>query len=192
MEPTKSTSRYILTALAIILVITAFVLVGLNALNIEQRLGLSSGVWGTDSAQLEENYRLGYLAAREKYKSMCPMVERQGSSISGTVTSVTSDSLTIEQDFFDTDELVDGVSNLRHAKISANANIQAHTAKDPEILNKELAALKPGSESQPPAPFTVTNIKLSDIKPGDRVVMTSDTELRLAEEFIALTVNLTR
>jgi hypothetical protein len=190
MESTKSTSRYILTALAIILVITAFVLVGLNALNIEQRLGLSTG-WG-NSAQLEEHYRLGYQAAREKYKSMCPMVEKQGSTISGTVTSVTSDSLTIEQDFFDTDELVDGVSNLRHAKISANAKIQAHTAKDPEILNKELAALKPGSESQPPAPFTVTNIKLSDIKPGDRVVMTSDTELRLAEEFIALTINLTR
>lgn len=192
MEPTKSTSRYILTALAIILVITAFVLVGLNALNIEQRLGLSPGIWGTDSAQLEENYRLGYLAAREKYKGICPSVERQGSIISGIVDSVEGDSLTITQDYFDTDEKVDGISDTRHANITANTKIELHTQKDQEVLSKELAAFKPGPDSTPPAPFILSNIKLSDIKPGDRVNVISDSELRLAEEFTALTINVSR
>ncbi len=113
MGTTKSTSRYILTTLAIIIVITAFILVGLNALQLEKRLASSSfGKAGT--VELNAKYVEGYLAARQKYQTMCPFANQPTYSLNGTVQSVNADgSLTILQESLESDELVDHVSDQR-------------------------------------------------------------------------------
>lgn len=191
METQKSASRYVLTALAVILVITAFILVGLNAFDLESRLGLSLG--GRQSQQqAEEQYRLGYLAARSAYREVCPMAEKHGIQISGTVTAIAGDKLTLDQDYFDTDPKIDGVTDVRTAKLVATTKIQAQTNKPSEQLNKEMAAFKPGPDATPPAPYTLSALKLSDLKIGDRVLITSGQDLRLSEEFDALTINVLR
>lgn len=188
MESTKSTSRYILTALAIILVITAFVLVGLNALDMQNKLGLNLG----GSNQAREQYKLGYQAAREKLKASCPMVERHSETISGTVTAVSGDKLTFLQDTFDTSEIIDGVKDTRVATVSAATKLQLRTNKPQDQLSKEMAAFKPAPGATPPSPFITTSARLSDIKAGDKVIITSDKDLRLVAEFPALSVDVIR
>lgn len=188
MESTKSTSRYILTALAIILVITAFVLVGLNALNMQNKLGLPLGT----SNQAREQYKLGYQAAREKLKAICPMVERHSETISGTVTAVSADRLAILQDTFDTSEAIDGVPDTRVAIVSAATKLQLQTNKPQDQLNREMTAFKPAPGATPPSPFIMTSAKLSDIKAGDKVMITSDKDVRQLAEFPALFVNVVR
>ncbi|MBI5654725.1 hypothetical protein HZC53_03690 [Candidatus Uhrbacteria bacterium] len=193
MESNASTSRYILTALCIILVITAFILVGLNALNIENRLGIKI-LPSPTNAQLQEQYKKGYLAAREKIAPLCPMVNRSGNSLSGTVKSVSGNTLTVEQKTFDTDETVDGVSNIRKVTLSANTPIQLLASKPQDVLSKELADFKPDPKnpSNPPSPFTITTIRVSDIKVGDAVTITSNKDLRLMAEFAATMVQVSR
>ncbi len=195
MEHQKSTSRYILTALAIILVITAFILVGLNALNIDQRMGLSLGKIQATSGQLDQRYKDGFLAARAKYRSMCPTIITTGTMMSGTVTAVDASSLTVKQSSFDTDSDVDGVSDLRTVNITAQTKIQSQIAKLPQDFTREMAAYKPGLPGQfkaPPMAYTVKSVNISDIKVGDKVDVTAANNVRLAQSFDALAISLSR
>jgi len=187
MESTKSTSRYILTALAVILVITAFVLVALNALNLDGKFGGSSGGSGQDQ------YKRGYLAAREKYKGMCPMVEKRGNTLSGKVLTVEGDALTVAQETFDTVESVDGVKDARTVRVTSATKIEAQSLKPETQLSKEMAAYKPGADVAPPSPNILSAIRLSDIKPGDQVIITADQEdVRLSQDFAAVSVKLVK
>ena len=188
MEPNKSASRYILTALAIILVITAFVLIGLNAFNLEQRLGLSKGK--ASDEQLAARYKAGYLAARADLKTICPIIERHGDTISGKVTAVSGSKITFTQDSFDTNETIDGVKNDRTANLQTGAKIEVLNPKPVDSFNAEIAAFKPGPNLNPPLPYTVTAGGLGDIKPGVRITLTGSGDLRLAKEFTALTVRI--
>ncbi len=188
MDGQKSTSRYILTALAIILVITAFILIALNALKISTPLTSLTGQSTADA------YREGFLSARTKYAAMCPLINNDGNIISGTVTAVSGDTLTITQTTFDTEESIDGVGDTRTVKSSAATKVEMTAAKDPAVFQKELAEFKPSPDKvvSPPSPVTVQAANFSDIKVGDIVRVTSDTNLRLAPEITATDITVTR
>jgi hypothetical protein len=192
MESTKSTSRYILTALAMILVITAFVLVGLNAMNLEQKFSLSLDAMKRNASQAQEEYNKGYAAAQAKYKNLCPMIGRDSDTIGGKILSVSADKITITQDTFDTDETFDGIPDTRTAIVTAATKIQLQSPKPTEQLSQEMSDFKPASGNPPPSPFTISDIKLSDLKEGDRVSIKSDQEIRLVSEFKALKVTVIR
>lgn len=178
MDYQTSKSRYILTALAIILVITAFILVGLNALNLD-RLRVPSLTKGGQDAQAA--YVNGYLAARKKYQAMCPFATQTTLGFSGTVQQVSGNSLKVSADSLDTDPTVDGVDDVRTVTLAANATIQRNIPKSEADLARESSA----SPTLPPSTSTLTAIKLADIKKGDKISVTSATDVRLAATVIA-------
>lgn len=177
MPKQQSTSRYILTLLAVIFVATAFVLVGLNALRLEQKIGTTA----------KENYVKGYLAARTSYASMCSFSTQETNQLTGQVQSVGAASLTLVQQSLDTDPIVDGVSNVRTANVTSETVIQRTVQKSPEQIKKELAeyAKLKNPKSPPPSSVTYQNITLRDIKEGERVLVQSATNIRLLETFDA-------
>ncbi|MDQ7814829.1 MAG: hypothetical protein RDU25_03450 [Patescibacteria group bacterium] len=189
MDGQKSTSRYILTALAIILVITAFILVALNALDINTPL--PNPLAGGKSA--EDAYREGFLKAREKYAAICPMIGLDSDIISGKVTSVAGDSVVIEQTTFGTDETIDGVSDLRTIKNTATTKVVKIVPKDQAKFHEELSAFKPTAEGNtiPPSPTSLQAASFSDIKVGDTIRITSDKNLRLEAEITAVEIDIT-
>jgi len=188
MDGQKSTSRYILTALAIILVITAFILVALNALKISTPL--TTMVSGQSA---DEAYREGFLAARDKYSGMCPIITTDNNTIFGTVKSISGDKIIIEQSTFDTVERIDGVGDMRTIKTSADTKIEIAVAKDQETFQKELSEFKPSADKvvTPPAPVTLQAAALSDIQVGDTVRVSSDKNLRLESEITASEISIT-
>ncbi|MFA5185534.1 MAG: hypothetical protein WC551_03540 [Patescibacteria group bacterium] len=193
MQANASASRYILVTLCVILVVTAFILIALNAFNLESRLGVKV-LPGASSAQLKEQYTKGYLAAREKYKNMCPVIGRTGNSIGGTVESVSGNTIKLKQNTFDTDVNVDNVSDIRTVTVTSATKIELATRKSDEAFAKEMEAFKPSTDkpASPPSPSIVTTAKISDIKAGDNIIVTSDKELSLSSSFTALTISVSR
>lgn len=177
MPKSQSLSRYILTVLAIIFVATAFILVGLNALRLEQKIGTTA----------KENYVKGYLAARSAYASMCAFSSQETSQLTGQVQIVGASSLTLVQQSLDTDPIVDGVSNARTANVTSATVIQRVLQKSPEQLKAELDEYAKLKNPKSPLPSAVTyqRIKLSDIKQGDRVFVQSASNIRFLETFDA-------
>ncbi|MFA4955197.1 MAG: hypothetical protein WC641_07870 [Patescibacteria group bacterium] len=187
----KSTSRYILTALSIIVVVTALALIALNAFDLENRLGWNMWRINSGNQALADKYKEGYLNARATYQKMCPLVNRQGSTITGRVEEVGKNSIVITQDYFDTDAQIDNVSNMRTVEITKNTDLTLNTAKPIDQLNKETATFKPGS-GNPPSAFSVKEIGLSEIKLGDYVSIESDKDLRTVASFTALKLKVIR
>ncbi len=195
MQANASASRYILVTLCIILVITAFILIALNAFNLESRLGVKVlPNLNPSSAQLKEQYTKGYLAAREKYKNMCPVIGRTGNSIGGTVESISGNTIKLKQNTFDTDVNVDNVSDIRTVTVTSATKIELATRKSDDAFAKEMEAFKPSTDkpASPPSPSIVTTAKISDIKAGDNIIVTSNKELSVTSSFTALTISVSR
>ncbi len=196
MDTTTSKSRYILTSLAIIIVITAFILVGLNALHLENRLA-SSSFGKAGAVELDAKYVEGYLAARQKYQAMCPFANQPAYSLSGTVQSINTDgSLTVLQDSLESDELVDHVSDQRWITLTPNTIIMRSVAKSQEQFQKETAefnsARAAGSAAvTPPSPMSEELVQLGDIPVGSRVRVESDQDIRTLERFSATRISVT-
>lgn len=187
----KSTSRYILTALAIIVVVTALALVALNAFDLENRLGWNMLRINSGGQALADKYREGYLNARAAYAQICPMVNRQGSTITGKIISLNKDTITIQQDYFDTDPLIDKVEQNRVASINKNTVFVLSTQKTAEQLARETSDFKPGTGT-PPSPAVAREITFSSLKAGDRVTIESDRDLRTAAVFTAVKVTVNK
>ena len=181
-----SASRTILVGLAIVLVITAFVLVGLNALR-PAPAKISSG----------DPYAQGFQDARAMYQNLYPQVAQQSdaTSLVATVQSNNGNSLTVLASSLDTDERIDGVSNTRTITLDANTKIQSTAPKAPDQFAKEmqsyLAKNSTSSATTPPAQFTFTNLKASDIKPGDVIIVQSNQSVRLLSSIPATSINVT-
>lgn len=191
----KSTSRYILTALAVILVVTSFILVALNALELDKRwkIGLPDSM--TAASDAREGYVEGYLAAREKYSRICVTNPSGGLGLAGTVESNDGKILKVRQQSFDTDPFVDGVSDVRTVTIDAKTVVRRQTTKSPEELQKEFETFKPAPASaetlpppEPPRPVGYATISLKDIKNGQRVFVEADGDLRTADNIVAKTI----
>jgi len=184
----SSTSRYILTALAIILVITAFVLVGLNALQLQNRNG---GIIGLTSSA-DQNYKEGYLAARAKYQSICPNGATLTLGVTGTVTNVGNNELSLTQQSLDTDPRVDGISDTRTILVNASTTFVQYVDKTPEQISNELKSFVGSATTEPPSATTSKTISLSDIKPGSTVTVVAQEDVRLADHIQAVRVILVR
>lgn len=181
----SSSSRSILTILAIVLVITAFVLVGLNALK-------------TQSSKTSDQYTQGFLAARTMYTQMCPMVrnEQSATTLTGTVQSNNGSSLVILANNLDTDQKIDGVGLTRTVTVTADTKIQQTTQKTSIELSQEVQAFianhATGTRPTPPSPYTVTNLSLSEIKAGDVVTIQSGAPVRLLQTIPAVSIGVSK
>ncbi len=182
MEQRSSTSRYILTALAIILVITTFILVGLNALNLEQRMRVGSAFIPQAAAPSNQGYIDGYKAARAKYKALCALPIDTVMNFSGTIKSISANSLTVTALTLDTDPIVDGIGNDREVTITANTKIQKLTDKTVEEMMADNAA------TTPPTPFKISQLQLKDLTVGQTISINSATDVRLAPVVTAETI----
>ncbi len=182
MNSPNSSGRALLTILATMLVVTAFALVGLHALQLEQRLGNSA----------KENYVKGYLAARESYKSSCILPAQDANHFFGHVKSIGPDSITVIQESFDTDPIVDGVSNTRIAIVTSATILQRVIKKSPEQFRDEIAAFIKQKETKtvPPSNVITKPIPLTHFKEGDRVFVQSSRDVRLQETFDATLIQI--
>ncbi len=161
-----------MTSLAVILVICAFILMGLRAF-MPQRLGSLSSLGGS--------YAEGYKAARERYAEVCPGFG-PAATFSGTVVGVSGNKLTVHQESLAIDPRVDDVSDDRVVIMSTSGTITKLDVSSPppapKVVNGELVFTAPKQ----------TTLKLQDLKPGDRVTVTSDVDIRFQEEIVAFSI----
>lgn len=187
---TPSHSRYVLTILAVILVVTALILIALNALQLDRRFGAVTQI---STGDVRQAYADGYLAARKKYQALCPLVGLSMTQFVGTVQSISGDTLMVLQQSLDTDPLVDGVSDIRTVLITAQTAIQRMEEKPREQIEKELRALNITTErAVPPSPHVLTSVKLSDVQVGQRVSVRSASDVRMESSIRALSITLTK
>lgn len=173
----SSTSRRILVALAIILVITAFALIALNAYTIQP-----TPLRIVPKKTAEQGYVEGYLAARAKYQTLCPNIGTEMTYFMGTIESVSGQSITVRQTSLDTDPTIDKISDVRTVTIGATTNIEKAITKTPEQMQADLLTfqkgLKAGATSTPP--ITSVALKTTDLKVGQTVYIQSGSDVRLA------------
>lgn len=172
-----------MTALAIILVITTFILVGLNALNLQQRMSLTSSLSPSGSAN--QGYIDGYKAARAKYAALCALPIENVMNFSATVKAVNANGLTVTALTLDTDPKVDGISNDREITVTAETKIQKLTDKTPEEMSAEANAT-----TTPPSPFKITQLQLKDLTVGETITISSATDVRLAPVITAQAITI--
>lgn len=189
----SSTSRTILATLSVCLVITAFVLIALNAY-LKQPMGnkqTSNRFFGTSSDQA---YKDGYEAARQRFSKMYPVLSQETRVVSGSVVEISANGLTLKQDSLAVDPKADGVSDTRTITVDAKTVISRVTEKDPDAFRKEMEVFlaKQGQAGtdpvSPPIPTISTPSKLSDIKPGMRISIESDVDVRLLSTIHANTI----
>lgn len=189
MSPEKSLSRYILVVLSVSVVLTALIIVAINAYVNNARLSSDDGFIDStlSSFSYNQGYKDGYNAARDKFH-FAPVEIR---TINGTIIETTSNSLTINAINLDTDEFVDGVSNIRKAELTAETKFFSRTALSEEEFDKAMSAWRSSGATRgesPPSGFTDKEISASDLQAGQNIVINADQDIRLMETFTALSV----
>lgn len=156
--PNQSTSRYILTALAIILVITAFILVALNAIQMKKRQ-VATPTGSTRPLMLKTNV----------------------TTAGGTIRSVSGMSFTLKLDQLGGEALAPASNDIRTVIVTSTTVMTRTVQKKPEELNKEMSAytaslktpLKPGSPPRiVPLPYSIEKLTIADLKVGESVTLT--------------------
>lgn len=188
-----STGRTILAVLSVCLVMTAFVLIALNAY-LKQPVGLtaktSGGLFGKSSDQA---YKDGYEAARQRFSKLYPVLNQESRLVSGTVIAVSGNGFTLMQDSLAIDPKADGVSDTRTITVDDKTLINQVKEKDPDAFRKEMEAFlaKQGQSTEPqspPIPTISTAARLSDLKPGMRLSVESETDVRLLTTIHAISI----
>ncbi len=188
MESKTSHSRYVLTLLAVIFVSTAFILMALDALKPDKR---RSSAWQESKTSTRQAYLDGYLAARKKYQALCPLASLAVRQFTGTVQSVSGDTLTVLQQSLETDPLVDGVEDLRTVTITSATALQRVDAKPLNQIEQELAASRTSKQiTPPPSLYSFISVKLAEIRVGQRVSVEAATDVRLQSNIQAVTIRL--
>ncbi len=181
MDTTSHISRRVVLIIAALLVVTATTLVGLNAWNLQHHMSAPI------SHVFSDPYVDGYNAARARYAMLCPQaVNTESRVLSGIVKSVNADSITINQDSLDVDERADGVSNVRTITLTPATPIKQISIKSAAQLAAEFSA-SPNTKTPPPA-TAETSLKLTDLKIGTRITVTSDLSVRLLEKIPASSI----
>lgn len=194
MSPTisknSSASRRVLVILALLLFIVALILVIVSSIMPGTKKKISS---------FGGSYAEGYKVAREQaYRS--GMAKMTAMSISGTVDSISSDSIKVKTNLF-VDERVDGVGQVRTVLINRSTKIEKQIQKDQQAFQKEQNAymesmknLDPDTQPPtPPQPFDVQELKISDLKQGDmvNVMVEGNEDLMLKDSIQAKTIQVT-
>jgi len=187
METEKSLSRYILVGLSVSVVLTALVIVALNAYVTNRRLSGDGETFigsALSSFSYNKGYKDGYEAARAKY-SITPVEITQ---LNGTLIEIKDQKLTVQAENLDTDEFIDGVSNLRTVMISTSTKILSRTPISTEELDKRLAAWRRSGQQDttpPPSAYDDEEIDFEDLNAGQMVAITAGEDIRLASSFTA-------
>jgi hypothetical protein len=197
MNNHASLSRYILVILCVSIVFTALVLIILNSWMQNKQLAGLSGVGGMLTGQTYENgFKEGYLAAREKYQTIQPLPEGASvASFSGNIESLSDSSINVRATNLDTNEIVDGVSDVRNVMIDENTKIFSRTLLPQEEQDRLYAAWQKSGAAQgnpPPKAYKETEIKLSDLQNGQTVMVTANDDIRLQNSFVASEVVLVK
>ncbi len=188
-----SLSRYILVVLCIAVVFTTLVLIALNSWVKNREL---SGIPAIDQVlsgqTYEDGYKAGFMAAREKFSIKPPMPANiEVKMVNGEIQALSNDSMEVLVTSLDTDPTVDGVSDTRTVAIDKNTKIEKRINLQPEEINKRMADWSQDGAKKgeiPPLPYTLVPVKLSDLKVGMEITISSDESLRLAESFLAKSI----
>lgn len=191
----KSASRYILVSLAVLLFITAMILVILQSSYFRN---LQVGAFKTYA----DGYADGFTKARAlAYASGFPRSEAR-TSLSGSVKSVGSSDVTFEITGLILDEAVDDAGLTRTAYATKDTKITLLQRLSPDEISRKqneyaakLSKLKPSDPvPAPPATYTESAIALSDIKPNDAITVMSvnNQDLLPLDTFYASKTSVTR
>ncbi|MFA5129507.1 MAG: hypothetical protein WC477_01150 [Patescibacteria group bacterium] len=190
-KKTSSSSRNLLTVLALALFIVALSLVILTSLNPAKKMNIFGG-----------GFADGYKAARVQAIKLSPQLSmNQGGMNIATakVTAVSDNSITVETNFF-VDERVDGVGNTRKVTLAKDGKVQIRTQKDSSVFAEENKNFQAKINSfkiseklpTPPPPYETKEGKLSEIAVGDMVTIQSDSDIHLAPEISAKEIDASR
>jgi len=132
--------------------------------------------------------KAGYQLAKKEYESEIQRlrteiekfwpIEPEMFSISGQVLEVKANSLLIE-----TGQIhpLEKLPKVREVLVTEDTIIVKRTEKEPELLEPEIM----GEVETEIEPYTETEINLSDIKVGNRVLVEADQDIKWAESFPA-------
>lgn len=183
----KSASRYILVTLAVVLFVTAMVLVILQNTSFKS-LGLGIKTY-------DDGYVDGFTKARELALQAGLHSIPNRLALSGMVTDIASGSVTFTALGLVMDERVDDVGLTRAAYVTKDTVIVSLSLRPAEEMQKlqqafaeQIGTLKPGSSPpSPPNPFFEKKIALTDVQAGDLVTAfsTGQEDVTGAESFYA-------
>lgn len=186
-----STSRYVLVALCVVVVLTTLALVIMNYWT--KNSGMPALDQVLSGQTYEDGYKAGFLAAREKF-SKTPVLPQgmEVKSVFGEVKTVNKDSLTVLVTSLDTDPMVDGVSDTRTVNINKDTKIFKQISLSVDEFRNKMDAWNQSDKSQPmPQPFKEVAMSLSDLKAGTKVTITSNEDVRLKDGFLATAISTT-
>ena len=114
-------------------------------------------------------------------------------TITGKITAISGNTISITADQVVANPLADQAPTERTVTVPARIKIIKSTSKTREQLSaemtayeKSLAELKPDTERpSPPLPYAEQEIKLTDLKAGDTISVTSDQNIKFATEIVA-------
>ncbi len=186
MKTEKSLSRYILVVLSISVVLTALIIVALNAYVNNQRLAQNDSGIITGTAKslssYDEGYKDGYKTAREKFLQN----SEEMFSLIGIVLKNEDSSILVEAVNLNTDALVDGIDNKRKIAITSSTEIVINlTLTDEEMETKMNKWRQSEQDTPPPLPFVTDTATIDDIKIDDNISAIATKNIRLEKEFIA-------
>lgn len=114
-------------------------------------------------------------------------------TVTGKIIAISGNTISMTADQVVANPLADQAPTERTVTIPAGTKIIKSTAKTREQLSaemtayeKSLAELKPDTERpSPPLPYAEQEIKLTDLKAGDTISVTSDQNIKFATEIVA-------
>ena len=120
-------------------------------------------------------------------------------SLSGQVEAVSDTMLTLKAASITQNPFADTFPAIREVAIASSTKITSVSQKDPAELQREMqvfaekmagvaASSAPRAAVAPPSPFTETDISLSDIKAGDTVTVTADSNILNSANFTATAI----
>ncbi len=179
-----------MVVLSVSVVLTALIIVALNAYVTNKRLadGSSNGFIDTAMSGLsyDEGYKAGYKAAREKFNIAPPEVQ----VMEGTVESLGSDSLQVKATNLDTDEFVDGISNIRTVMITTSTKIFTNEYLSEEDFDTEMNKWQNNPNLPPPSPYIEKEIDSSELEEGARITVKANNNIRLESTFDAVRITI--
>ena len=141
------------------------------------------------------SYQAGFDAARAKLEQSGLLRPEPAEifTLSGKILTITQNKITLKADPTVANPLAEQAPEERTITITPDTKIIKQTAKSPdefaaefEKYRKDTANLKP--DETPPAPpsaFTTEELKLSDLKAGDNISVTSGQNIKMAAQFTA-------
>ncbi len=142
------------------------------------------------------SYQDGYNAAIKKLhdSGLIPAFPTSASSLSGTISAVGENSLTLEINlpFNPLEEL--NAPKERTVTVTSATKIYKQNQKPPDQFQKELSDFQKAAVTDhtatPPSPFTRSEASLKDLKKGDSVTVIAATDILFQKSFTAKEIDL--